>query len=34
MGKKMLWILILSFAEVVVAKCTENVISNLNIGYL
>lgn len=34
MGKKMLWILLLSFAEVVVAKCTENVISNLNIGYL
>lgn len=34
MGKKMLWILLLSLAEVVVAKCTENVISNLNIGYL
>lgn len=34
MGKKMLWILILSFAEVMVAKCTENVVSNLNIGYL
>jgi hypothetical protein len=34
MGKKMLWILILSFAEVIVAKCTENVVSNLNIGYL
>lgn len=30
----MLWILILSFAEVMVAKCTENVVSNLNIGYL
>lgn len=30
----MLWILLLSFMEVVVAKCTENVISNLNIGYL
>lgn len=33
MGKKVLWILLLSFAEVVLAKCTENVISNLNIGY-
>lgn len=34
MGKKMLFILILTFIEVVVAKCSENVVSNLNIGYL
>ena len=34
MGKKALWIIIFSFVEIVLAKCSENTISNLNISFL
>ena len=33
-GKKALWIIVFSVIEVLLAKCTENAISNLNIEFL
>ena len=33
-GHKLVWILLLSFVEISVAKCSETTISNLNIGFL